>query len=583
MEALQAFLGTNPLIELWIVTLMLVGLGYLTRLFGQPVIIWYILGWVLLWPEIFNLIQNHGNIEFYAHFWVSLLLFMVWLGLNPKIVKEVWKIAVVAWVGQVVFTFIIWYGIALALWFSHIMALFLGISLTFSSTIVIIKLISDRGDAWTTYGKIALWVLIVQDIIAMIILLIISWVLQWWGVEALSTWFFVRTALSVARLLGFARFSWHFILPKVMRALSKENELLLLFVITWAILFWGMRYYAGFTMEIGALIAWVTLASSRWRFHIFSELRPFRDFFLALFFVYIGWQIVFDDLNAMLVPIIIFSLFVLIGNPAIIITLMMKLGYNRKDSFMTGLTVAQISEFAFIIIGLALTAWLLEDPMILSTVTFIGLITMTGSSYMFAHAETIFKRVDPLLQKLTTKKSNNDVRKHSELPEHIDENVIIIIGYWRLGSYMASQLKSRQVPFCIIDNDIKKIALAEEKGYKTIYGDADDTWILDQLIGTKTQWVYSTVPNYDSNLQLVSYIEESHPLIKTVLLALYIEEAESLYDHWADYVIQPHISWAHEWRDILEKHIRDSDAFIKQKMKSRAVMQQHKTHKEDKA
>jgi Kef-type K+ transport system membrane component KefB len=174
---------------------------------------------------------------------------------------------------------------------------------------------------------------------------------------------------------------------------------MLLFVITRAIVFGGLRHYAGFSMEIGALLAGVTLASSRYRFHVFSELRPLRDFFLALFFVYLGGQVVFDNIGLMILPIVLLSLFVLIGNPIIIGWIMMKLGYSSKDSFMTGLTVAQISEFSFIVVGMALTSGLLEDSAILSLVTVIGLITMTGSSYMFTYADRIFVWLAPLIKK----------------------------------------------------------------------------------------------------------------------------------------------------------------------------------------
>ncbi len=571
MESVLQFLIENPLIELWFVTLVLVVIGYIVKLLKQPVLIWYILGWLILWPQVFNVIQHYSNIEFYAHFGVSLLLFMVWLWLNPGIVKEVGKVSTIAWVGQVLFTSFIWYWIALIMWFSHIVSLFIAIALTFSSTIVIVKLISDRGDSWTTYGKIALWILIVQDIIAMLILLAISAFTMTWEQESL--WMLLVTiGIEVIWLLFLAWIFARYILPRVVDALAKQKELLLLFVITRAILFWWLWYYFWFSMEIWALLAWVTLASSRYRFHIFSELRPFRDFFLALFFVYLWWQIVFDDIGSMLLPIVVFSAFVLIGNPLIVITLMMKLWYNRKDSFMTWLTVAQISEFSFIVIWLALTAWIIQDQNILSLVTIIWLITMTWSSYMFANAEKIYPYIAKFFQ------NSNIDHLHTTLI-NTDKNKIIIVWYGRLWKYIAAKLKQNQIPFCILEKDVKRVKSAEIIWYESIYGDVEDNDTLVWLISRNTELVYSTVDNYDTNIQMLTSLKDLHDHVKVIVVASYIDEAEWLYQAGsADYVVFPHLSWATESWDILEKHVTQPEKFILSKIKNLEALQIHRSH-----
>ncbi len=571
---LATFLLNNPLIELWLITLFLAFMWWLMKKLKQPVLIGYILWWLLLGPQLFNVIQHYDNIDFYAHFGVSLLLFMVWLGLNPKIVKEVGKVATIAWVWQVLFTFLTGYLISLALWFSPIWSLFIAIALTFSSTIVIVKLITDRWDSNTTYGKVALWVLIVQDIIAMLILLTIS-------ASALDVWadwfqigYIIRIVLNVLWLLGVAWFSAVFILPKVTKVLAKENELLLLFVIAWAILFGWLRYYAWFTMEIWALLAWVTLASSRYRFHIFSELRPFRDFFLALFFVYLWGQIMFDNIGRYILPILIFSTLVLIGNPAIIVTLMMKLWYNRKEWFMAWLTVAQISEFSFIIVALALTSGALADESILSLITIVWLITMTGSSYMFAHAESLFVKVEPWIKTIENKL--HPATPPPTPPHHSTQAMIIIVWFGRLWQFICSQLKKHQISFCVVDNNTDKINKAEKKWYTAIYGDCNDAMVIDWLISAETKAVYCTVESHDTNLNIVTFLNDKHPSIKAIGLALYIDEAEDLYNHHADYVIVPHLVWAQDARQVIETHLRQPEQLLIEKIKHRESIHYHK-------
>lgn len=571
MDTLWQFLIENPLIELWLITLVLVFFWYAAKVLRQPVLIWYILWWLFMGPQVFNVIHHYENIEFYAHFGVSLLLFMVGLGLNPGIIKEVGKVATVAWVWQVIFTSVVWYWISLALWFSVIVSLFIAIALTFSSTIVIVKLISDRWDAGTTYGKIAFGILIVQDIIAMLILLWISAFSMQGEWQALTSLLWI-IGLKVTWLVVLAWVFWRYILPKILSALAKQKELLLLFIITRAILFGWLRYYAWFSMEIGALLAWVTLASSRYRFHIFSELRPFRDFFLALFFVYLWGQIIFDNVASLIIPIILFSLFVLIWNPIIVVSLMMKLWYNRKDSFMTWLTVAQISEFSFIVIWLALSSWIIEDPNILALVTIIGLITMMWSSYMFANAEKIFAYSSPYLKKI------EHTYAHDNVSHETDAYQMIIVWYGRLWTYIASKLREHQISFCIVERDIQKMKLAEEAWFTTIYWDVEDNDTLLWLISSSTELVYATVDNHDTSIHVIESLKEVHDHLKVIVIAKYIDEAENLYNTWADYVVFPHLSWAHESRAILEKHVREPEQFLISKIQNIEALQIHKTH-----
>lgn len=525
-----------------------------------------------MWPQVFDAIYNTENIAFYAHFGVSLLLFMVGLWLNPAIIKEVGKVASIAWVWQVLFTSVVGFGLSLLMGFELMTSVFIAIALTFSSTIVIVKLVSDRGDSWTTYGKIALWVLIVQDIIAMMVLLVISTTTM---SDGMSWILVVRIITVVAFLLYIAWVASKYFLPRILKALSSEKELMLLFIITWAILLGGLWYYAWFSMEIGALLAGVTLASSRYRFHIFSELRPFRDFFLALFFVYLWGQIVFDNIGTIILPIVLFSVFVLIGNPTIITILMLRLWYGRKDSFMTGLTVAQISEFSFIIIGLALTAGILEDPIILSLVTIIWLITMTGSSYMFANADKIFSYVWPLFKRF--ERVQEMVSTEPIIHENTD-SAVVIIGYGRLGQFMASKLKQHQIPFCIVDNQSDKIQLAQQVWHTVVYGDINDNDLLIQLVWDQTEVVYITIEDHDVTIHALGILKQLKIDVKVIALALYHDEAETLYNHNADYVIFPHMSGANESREILEQHVWQPNEFIASKKASREALYAHKKH-----
>lgn len=239
---------------------------------------------------------------------------------------------------------------------------------------------------------------------------------------------------------------------------------------------------------------------------------------------------------------------------------------------MTWLTVAQISEFSFIVVWLALTAWIVEDPNILSLVTIIWLITMTWSSYMFANAEKIY----PYVRKFSKNKTSHTLHKTLT---NTDKNKIIVVWFGRLGKYMAAKLKQYQIPFCILENDTTRVELAEKIWYEVVYGDVEDNSTLLSLISSNTELVYSTVENYDTNLQVLTSLKDLYDHVKVIVVASYIDEAEWLYHEWsADYVVFPHLSWATESRDILTTHVDQPEQFIISKIKNLEVLQMHKSH-----
>ncbi|HNV01361.1 MAG TPA: cation:proton antiporter [archaeon] len=316
----------EPFIEISIivgVTLLLAGVA---RLLKQPLIISYIFSGILVGPYFLNLLESYEIIDALSKMGITLLLFIVGLGLSPKVIKEVGKVSIITRVGQVLFTSILGFLIGIALGFDYFVSIFIAIALTFSSTIIIMKLLTDRGDTETLYGKIAIGFLITQDLIVMLMMLIISAFPKEGGIESN---FFTTILMGVALVivLLFVGFK---ILPKLMDFISKSQEYLLIFSLGWCFVLSAGFHLLGFSMEIGALLAGFILAASPYRFEISSKLRILRDFFLVLFFIHLGSQLMFGNIGNLIIPIIVFSLFILIGNPLVVITLMGLLGYTKK-------------------------------------------------------------------------------------------------------------------------------------------------------------------------------------------------------------------------------------------------------------
>ncbi|MFM7088713.1 MAG: cation:proton antiporter, partial [Candidatus Paceibacterota bacterium] len=303
----------------------------LARLFKQPLVVGYILSGILVGPYVLDLLQGQEYIELFSKLGIALLLFIVGLNLKPEIVREVGKVSLVTGLGQIVFTSGIGFFIMKMLGFSTTASLYGAIALTFSSTIIILKLLGDKGDLYKLYGKISVGFLLVQDLVATLILLVISI----WGSASLESdaastemkVFFLITkglaAFFVVYVLG------KYVFPKLSKFLSESQEYLFMVSLTWGIGIAALFYHFGFSLEIGALIAGISLSTSIFAQEISSKMKPLQDFFILQFFVLLGAQMIISDIHQIMWPAIILSLFVLIGNPLIVLILMNILGFKN--------------------------------------------------------------------------------------------------------------------------------------------------------------------------------------------------------------------------------------------------------------
>ncbi|EKE05461.1 MAG: hypothetical protein ACD_19C00284G0003, partial [uncultured bacterium] len=334
--------------EISLVIVIATIVSVLMRVLKQPMLIGYILTGVIVGPAVFGVMQSPESLEVFSQFGIALLLFIVGLNLSPKVIREVGKVATITGLGQVVFTSIIGYLISSILGFDKVESFYIAVALTFSSTIIILKLLSDKGDLDSLYGKVSIGFLLVQDILATLFLVVVS-------ASALGDTFgsIAIQLIWKSFLLGLLLFLFiKFILPRLSVYFATSQEFLFLFSIGWGFGLASVFHALGLSIEIGALVAGVTLSLFPYHYEISSKMKPLRDFFLILFFVLLGAELGVDNLSGAIIPALIFSAFVLIGNPLIVMTLMGILRFNKKTGFLSGLTVAQISEFSLILVAL---------------------------------------------------------------------------------------------------------------------------------------------------------------------------------------------------------------------------------------
>lgn len=539
---------------------------WIMKALKQPMIIWYIIAGTLLTILLPNVLQWSESFQTFANIWIAFLLFMVGMELNPSLIKDIGKRSIITWFLQVAITSLIGVAIAISLWFDFTTSIYIGVWFSFSSTIVVLKLLWDKEEMESTFGRQSIWILIIQDIIVMIMMLGIASMKNigdWWS------WSIV--AILIAKLIGLI--TWlalisKYIIPKITKIIAESQEFLFLFSIWRCFILWALFYYLWFWIEIWALIAGVTLASSSYRFEITSRIKPIKDFFLVIFFVLLWSNIhISSDINV--IQIIIFSLFVLIWKPLIITILLWFMWHTKKNNFLTWLSLGQISEFSFILIGMWIVSWVITDPNIQVVATIVWLITITWSSYYIIYGEKLYKKCKFFLKYLPWVR--NKVSKKTNKSGYD----IMLFGYWRFGSNLYKHLNNKWTVVIVDENPLVTWNLYNE-GKNCIYWDAGDIDFLEELNIKDTKMIISSIKKFDENMVLLKTMKRNNKNLIIILVANYIQEAIKLYEQGADYVILPHYIWVDHTSLVLEEYGFDIEKFIKNKQQ-----QMNKLHKKE--
>ncbi|MEX2052332.1 MAG: cation:proton antiporter [Candidatus Paceibacterota bacterium] len=539
------------------------------RALRQPLIVGYILTGILAGPYLFNIITSTEYIELFSKLGIAILLFIVGLSLKPDIIREVGRTSLITGLGQVVITSVVGFGIMRLLGFDNISSFYGAVALTFSSTIIILKLLSDKGDLEKLYGKISVGFLLVQDIVATAILLLVSFFSSPASTDSDSgILIFVSGLLFFAALYIVSKF----ILPSFTTFLAKSQESLFLFSITWGLGMAAIFYNFGFSLEIGALIAGVTLSVSPYSQEISSRMKPLRDFFILLFFVLLGSQIIISSVASILIPAIALSLFILIGNPVIVIIIMNLLGYQSRTGFRAGLTVAQISEFSLILIALGFSVGHLSQEVV-SLITLVGIITIAGSTYLILYTEKIYPYVRPVLRLLEWRR--NAVEKNEEAEDPFN---IIIFGYDRVGYDFVNTAKKANNKYLVVDFNPESIKKLNIEDVPCRFGDAEDVNFLEDIHLKDAELVVSTIPDIKANLGLVSYYRHHRPDGVIVVTSHDIREAKELYSVGASFVVMPHYLGASYTSKMIESHLAKNSRFEQEKLEHLKYLEERHKH-----
>ncbi len=418
----------------------------------------------------------------------------------------------------------------------------------------------------STFGRQSIGILIVQDIIVMIMMLGIASVTNIG--EGGNRSIVLILAAKLIGLVGGLIIVSKYLIPRITKKIAESQEFLFLFSIGRCFVLWALFYYLWFGIEIGALAAGVSLASSSYRFEITSRIKPIKDFFLVIFFVLLGSHVHFStDIN--IVQILVLSVFVLVGKPLIITILLWFMGHTKKNNFLTGMSLGQISEFSFILIGMWVASWVITDPNLQIVATIIGLVTITGSSYYIIYGEKIYEKCKTLLKYVPWMRNKTSKKINKSGYD------IMLFGYGRFGSNLYKHLHTKG-SLVIIDENPSVTGALHNEGKNCIYGDASDIDFLEELNVKETKMIISSIKKFDENMVLLKTMKKHNKNLIIILVANYIQEAIKLYEQGADYVILPHYIGVDHTSLMLEEYGFDIEKFMENKQQ-----QIHKLHEKE--
>ncbi len=539
-------------------------ISLIMRALRQPLIIGHIITGVIAGPSLFNLIHSDSAFSGLSEMGVALLLFIIGLDLSFKAVKRIGKAVFFTTFVQVTSITLIGFAAGRLLNFGKTESAVLGLGLAMSSTIIIVKLLNDKRETTRLYAQIAIGVLLLQDIIATLAKIGLAAKAG----DANSTHTLISLAIKGIYLVVLLYVLVKYIVPLLTKTLEKNKELLLLFSLGWGLGFAQLFARAGFSIEIGALFAGVSLAGLPYSSEMTARLKPLRDFFLVIFFITLGQTMAPGKLSHVFYPALLLSLIVLILKPLAVLISMGMLGYTKRASFKSAVAMSQVSEFSLVFVAAGFTSGLVSEKAV-TTLTMTALITYAASAYLIKYDNLLYNKLENNLRLF-----ERHVTKYEQQSSY-QIYPLVLFGYRKGGHEFVKTFQNMEKKFVIVDYDPENIESLERQQLNYLYGDATDVEILDELNLKKSKLVVSTIGDRETNQFLAHWLETNNPNAVFVCSAERAEEAAELYTNGAAYVMMPHYIGSEKISTFIRKNGLSKAEFKNFREKHLLYLQSH--------
>jgi len=537
------------------------GVGYVVHRLRQPVILGYIIAGIIIGPELgLKWVTDPDAIEFSSELGLIALMFMVGLELDLRKIKRSGKELLIVAVAQFALC------VALGLAFFNLpgfndsgkyAVVYLSITFALSSTMIVVKILYDKFELDTLPGRITLGVLVLQDIWAILFLTVQPDLAD----PQVTTIGFslVKVAALVVGCLVVSRF----ILPYVFKTVAKTPELVMILALGWCFLVaWGSGDKAELSRAMGALIAGVSISSFPYSHEIKDRVTSIRSFFLILFFVSLGMKVQEPSLHIFLMALLA-SAFLIASRFVSLSPLLYFMKKGIRVSFLVPLNLAQISEFALVIVSLGMAYGHINEN-VMTIVLFTLMMTAAGSTYMMTYSHRLYLMADKALKAVGIK----DVGGKEETEAGAEEEAprpIFFLGFYRIASALLGALE-RQDPeiakkITVVDFNPEVYRKLNQRGARCVFGDIANSGVLHEAGIEGARVILSTIPDTilkgTTNLQLLTFAKAANPKARVIVTAESVEMAKRLWDAGADFVILPHVEASEKTAALLNQLLKE--------------------------
>ncbi|HUG55690.1 MAG TPA: cation:proton antiporter [Candidatus Limnocylindrales bacterium] len=506
--------------------------GALAQRIGLPAIVGYLAAGLAIGPATPGPSADPESIEVLAEIGVAFLLFALGAEFSRQELRRLGRVASIGGGLQIVATMALGLGIGLAIGLSVREGLFLGAILALSSTVVALKVLLARGEATALHGRIALGILIAQDI-AVVPLVVLLPTLA--GAEFDPVGLALIAVKAAAVLVG-AYVVGVRVVPRILAASdpTRSRELFLLAVVTVALGTAVVTSAIGLSFAFGAFLAGLVVAESEYRAQVIGEAVPLRDLFTSLFFVSVGMLVDPRTLLEETLLIAVLAVTVVVGKVVIVTAVVLLLGLAGSIALRAALPLAQIGEFSFVLAGLGRATGALSDDLFAAVLaTAVVTIVIAPFAPRAAPAiESALRRV-PLLRAPFAEPAEPD------LPEEGMRRHTVICGFGRIGEELARSLEARRLPYLVIEYNPAVARAVRDRGIPVIYGDAGNPVVLEHAGIEEAIVVAVLVPDAQTAERAVRNARRVSTRVDIVARANSYREIERLRKAGASDVVQP--------------------------------------------
>ncbi|MEK7165877.1 MAG: cation:proton antiporter [Patescibacteria group bacterium] len=484
--------------------------GAVLKLLKQPPVVGYLISGLTV-SILFGVSDTNVVVKFLSELGIVLLLFTLGLEFSWEKLKKVANIAIIGGILQILLTTVLIAFILVSFGFALFPAYFAAAAFSLSSTAIVIKILTDRGELDSLPGEIMTAWLIVQDLAVLPMMLVLPLLgkitqsgnsIAGLTLSILNGLFLSTVVLSLFLVLGKE------LIPRLMTQLARleSRELLLTGVFAIALAGAYFTQYLGLSAALGAFLSGLLISRSHETHAVFSEVRPLRDLFALLFFTTLGFVLPAGFFFAHFGTIFALTLLVIAIKFLVSMFLTFYLGHHAKTSFLVGIGLIEVGEFAFVLASLGLSEGLV-DTTIYGLIVSVGLLSILLMPPIYLGAPVFYNKLrDYSRQQLPFVYTRffATSQHHDTLPELPFQNHVVLCGYGRVGGYIGRALTMAHIPFVVVEINQHKAASLRNDGFTVVFGDPADIDILDYAQVDKAKAVVVAIPDLATQEQVIT-------------------------------------------------------------------------------